>query len=307
MENNIRFRNTFLMVIEQVLSMGSLWFMVIVSALFGDGGKLGAAVFLILMGITAVVLVFHTIGWARTFICFDGQALIIEKNTLFKSTTTVALSNISNINVNRNILQAILGFRKIKVDTNTSFGSDAEIEIYLKQDDAYEFQKYIMELVKGHVPTVQKKSQDSDISDTMSMPSAASLKDIAAHCFYTLKFIEILMISLWGSFIVMFQAVPDEWDTPGSIVKIFGVITIVIGISGAIITVAKSFLAYYKLEAVRNDDELNISYGFFDKKQFRIPIRKIGAIKIKQPLLGRPFHRYYAEIACVGMGDDENE
>ena len=45
----------------------------------------------------------------------------------------------------------------------------------------------------------------------------------------------------------------------------------------------------------------------FNKRKYTIPVDKINAVVIDEPLIGRLFKRRNVEIINIGMGDDENE
>lgn len=119
-----------------------------------------------------------------------------------------------------------------------------------------------------------------------------------------MKLVEIVVVAVSGAFFLLTEAELSEGDSVGGIM---GIISTFIVAAGIIISFLKSFFAYYKLEAVRVGKELNISYGFFDKKTFKLPVDKVASIKLREPLIGRLFGKAYAEVVCVGMGDDEKE
>ena len=50
----------------------------------------------------------------------DSGKILYEKNTLNKQTITINLKDVSNVNVSRNIFEAITGTRKVKLDVNST-------------------------------------------------------------------------------------------------------------------------------------------------------------------------------------------
>lgn len=300
MEKNVKFRNHFSMVIESLLSMWLVWLYLLIS-IFSDDAfeeKIGAIV--ICLAVILFILIINTLSWCKTTFVFDENAIVMEKNTLTKTIVTVSMSNIATVNINRSVLQAILGIRKVKIDTNSSSSTTSELEIYLSKKDAYAFQQTIMSYIKGEI----EATGEDNIKEEVKSSSQASFDDIIFHCIYTLKIVEIVATVVAGAFFILTEAEIDEGESVGGVM---GVITMVIAVVALVVSFLKSFFAYYKIEAARIQNELNVSYGFFDKKTFRIPINRIVAIKIKEPLIGRLFKKAYAEIVCVGMGDEEKE
>lgn len=299
MNKNVKFRNHFFMVVESLLSMWILW-LYLALTIFGEGSfkeKLGSIG--LIGGILLFIFVLNFITWRKTTFMFDENAIVVEKNTLSKKVTTIAMSNIATVNINRSFLQGIFGIRKVKVDTNSTLSMNSEVEIYLKKDDALLFQQTIMQIVDG-----KEKNEIVENEVVEQKNKAACVVDILLHCIFTMKIVEIIVVAVAGGFMIMTETALEEGDSVGGVMGIISTIILVVGVA---ITFLKSFFAYYKLQATRIGNEINISYGFFDKKTFKIPVNKIVSIKIVEPLIGRLFKKAYGEIVCVGMGDEEKE
>ncbi len=316
MEKNVKFRNHFFMVIENLLSLWILWIYFIVSIFSDEDLESKMGTLLVCGGVILFVFILNIITWRKTTFIFDENALIVEKNTITKTTTTIAMDNIATVNINRSFLQAILGIRKVKVDTNSSSNGSSELEIYLSKNDAIIFQQTIMSYIGGADENVvnEKLTEEESLHDGQNATlkskkdcvysDKAGVDDIILHCIYTMQIITIVITAISAGFLLMSEAELDEGETLGGAMSI---LTFVIMGIGIVISALKSFFAYYKLEAVRYANEISISYGFFDKKEFKMPVNRIVCIKIKEPLIGRLFKKAYAEIVCVGMGDEEKE
>lgn len=296
MEKNVKFRNHFFMVIEGFLGYWWIILWVIYMAITEEEieDKLYTAG--ILAAIMAVVMIFNLIKWRKTTYIFNENAFIVEKDTLFSKKNTIAMTNISTVNINRSIFQGMFGVRKVKIDTNSAASMDSEISIYLNKQDAISLQKAIMDIIEGKM----EASNEEEKKDTRK----ASIEEILLHCVFSLKVIQAVIAAISiGGFILSGAELEGDESAGG----VMGIISVVIFIVGIFISFMKSFLVYYKLSAVRTGNELSISYGFFDYKTFKIPVNKIVAVKIVEPLIGRIFKKAYAEVVCVGMGDEEKE
>ena len=303
MKKNVKFRNHFFMVVENLLSMWILWIYLLVT-IFGEGSfdeKIGSIA--LFGGVLLFCFVLNFITWRKTTYMFDDNAIIIERNSISKKVTTIAMSNIATVNINRSFIQGILGIRKVKVDTNSTLSTNSEVEIYLKKDDALLFQKTIMDIIDGNEDKEMSEIQEN--TDMVAQKkNAASVVDILLHCIFTMKIVEIIVVAVAGGFMIMTETALEEGDSVGGVM---GIISTFILVGGVVISFFNSFFAYYKLQAIRNGNEINISYGFFDKKNFKIPVNKIVSVKIVEPLIGRIFKKAYGEVVCVGMGDEEKE
>ena len=304
MNTNNKFRNHFFIVIEQMISMWILWLYLGVTIFSKDDLSEKKYGILIVAGILLIVFIFSFLRWKKTTYEITNDAIVVERNTLTKVKTTISISNITAVNINRNVSEAILGTRRVKIDTNSSASLNAEVEIVLKKDDAERLQSTLMRLIDGEVIRENTEEVTADEKEKLKTIKKASLDDIFFHCIFTMKIVEIVVASVIAGFMLLSESEIDEGESAGGIMSVISFAIFVVGI---IISFMKSFFAFYKLESVRCANEINISYGFFDKKEFRVPVSKIVSLKVKQPLIGRIFKKAYAEIVCVGMGNEENE
>ncbi len=298
MSKNVKFRNHFFMVFEVLINLWwlILWGIVqIVSDKSVEETLMTIGVFTVVICVIFILSIFR---WRKTTYVVTDNAFIVEKNTLFRSKNTVAMSNISTVNINRSLIQGIFGIRKVKIDINSSASAKSEIDICLKKKNAEELQNLIMDIIQGN--SVNETQEIKETKET----KVATFEEIFLHCIFTLKIIEIIILAISLASFMMPGATLDEGESAGGVL---GFISIAIFVVGIIISMAKTFFAYHKFTAIRNADELSISYGFFDNKEFKIPVSKIVSVKIVEPLIGRLFKKAYAEIVCVGMGDEEKE
>ena len=130
MENNIRFRNHASVILENSLkticTVIFIFLINLVSEIGESGIQIKDILLLIVVSIVGIGLVIgiHAIIWSRTYITVEENTLIIERNTFNKKRNTIGLKTISNVNLEQNLLEMVLGTCKVKLDTNSLSTAD---------------------------------------------------------------------------------------------------------------------------------------------------------------------------------------
>lgn len=142
-----KFRNHPSLMLEQLGVFGVIIITFLISSLddldeiLGDIKNSDSTTLLIIILVILAVILFrlavNTIVWYKTWITVDETSITITKNTIFRSVNTIGLRNISNINIERNLLERILGTSTVKIDTESRSTADTtEVTILLRKDKA---------------------------------------------------------------------------------------------------------------------------------------------------------------------------
>ncbi|MEG2195771.1 MAG: PH domain-containing protein [Terrisporobacter sp.] len=265
------------------------------------------------IGLLTIILIYNIVVWSKTFISIEGNTIIVQRNTISSKVKTYGIQNISNVNLEQNIFEQIVGTFKIKIDTDSlSTADNTDIEIILSKKDAYEFKNKVIQLMNNeklkHVDEDKINLQDDIMKEDLfneeniEYDIVYSVNDVLKHCFYNFSvFGFIFNLAVIAVTLLMVLQV----DSLGGIVAI-GLIIITSGISILKFFVGDLF-KYYNFSIKRLEDKLYISYGLFKKRKFTVPVNRINAINIKQSALSRIFKRYNADIVTIGVGNDESE
>ena len=318
-----RFRNNFSDVIEQLGGLLIFLFIVgvqsipdILSDTDGDSNDIVAlidnpkyAMIVIIVVITILAVLGLIIGfkvrrWYKTWIIIGNDTITVERNTLRSVKNTVGIKNISNVNINQNIFEMIIGTCNLKLDTNSLSTADStDIKLILKKQQGEELRNYINRRVE-EINTGTILEKEEEVNPYVKYDIEVTSKDIITNGFYSLSVGTILLFlgSLAG-FIA--GIVSDINDGKTIIASLGGAITLIILIIGSLYSMAKSFLKMYDFKARRGKNKLYIKYGLYNKVDFAIPIDKINAIVVHQTFIARIFRKYSAEIVNVGLNDDD--
>lgn len=318
MGEKTRFRNHISIVIEQIggfLLAALVTFFSTVVGEFEDFSNFSAAskdlrvYLLISLGIFLILLIVIFLDlrrWYKTYISIQGNTIVIEKETLNHKKNTIGIQNISNVNMERNLFERLIGTSKIKIDTNTlSTADQTDLKIVLKKDDAVRFQKHILMLMKDAKDQESEAEKETEIQFDIE----TSLEDMIKNGLFGMNLFSFLIIL--GGITIMITQIMTMMESGfgiGGVLKTLaqGIVLVAIFFS-ALWDILKNYIMYYGFKAARRKDTLYIQYGLLKKVSYQIPVDKIQAFKMNQTVIARIGHRYMAEIINVGMGDEQNE
>lgn len=241
-----------------------------------------------------VILIYNIVIWYSTYIYIENDIIVIRKKAMFYRKNTYAIENISNINLEQNLFERIIGTYKVKIDTDSLSTADTtDIEIVLSKKQAYKFKDKILQIMSV------KKHKSKPVKNRYIK---YKFKDRLKHCFFKISFIGLTYNLL---LIELTKYLALNIDSNQSLIAIF-----IIDIT-AWYSIMKYFIGdlfkYHNFTIVRKDDSLYISYGLFKLRKFNIPINRINAINIEQTFISRIFKRYESSIVTIGVGDSQCE
>lgn len=331
-----KFRNHISIILEQTGAVIVALFVLVVTQLFQSLDEIaetdltfftskGALILLGVAAVLAVSLISQVLVWAKTYISVEENAIVIEKGRISKKKNTIGIRNISNINLEQNLIEMLFGTCKVKLDTNSRSTADStDVKIVLKKADALWFQQEVMrkmELAAGRKPAVPTEAgrPDHNAADpaggrlaargTEEYDVHADLADILQHGTFSISIISVglFLLVLVGSVVNAAEILGQSGLMATAVTAVGGIIVAVFIVLSTLWDTVKDFVRYYDFRAKRRGDKIYIKYGFFKKSEYTIPVDKIQGLKIRQSFLARIGHRYMAEIVNVGMGDDQEE
>ena len=304
MENNIRFRNHISVIFEKVIKVAGIAIFIFATNFITDLEEaptvkdllifLGVAVACILL-----VFVWQCLIWSRTYISIQDNALVIEKNTLNRKKNTIGIPNISNVNLEQNLLEMALGTCKLKLDTNTLTTADqTDVNIVLKKQEAERFRMYLLGLCKTE-EIEEAKSEEKNC--------AATSKEILMHGLFSINLGSILLLlGVIGSVMPLIKEMGAA-EEASMFEFVLSILVIIWFVGGMVWKIAREFLRYLEFSIERRGDKVFLSYGIIKRVNYSIPVDKINAVRLNQTMLARMGKRYMVEVVNVGMGNDEEE
>lgn len=267
----------------------------------------------------AVIIGVNSIIWSKTWITITESTIVMERNTMNCVKNTIGMKNISNVNVEQNLWEKILGTSKVKLDTNSLSTADStDIKIVLKKQEAERIRALILERVNAaqgmKAETAEADGREAAATAEQSAMQPNNLYDVEATgkeiflngiCSMNLVSLWIMMGCITG-IAVGFTELRDAFSE--STVSIFANLLLV---SGVIVSCLKGllggFITYHDFKVGRREDKLYVHYGLFRTLDYTIPVSKINGVIIHQSLIGRILKKYMVKVVNVGMGDEETD
>ncbi|MBQ2900512.1 MAG: PH domain-containing protein [Agathobacter sp.] len=301
MENNIKFRNHPSIILETslrtVIAILAVFVFNLNSEIGEEGIQSGDIVFLVGVfgGVLVFMLGYQTYLWAKTYITIEENTLIVERNTLNKKRNTIGLKTVSNVNLEQNLLEMILGTCKVKLDTNSlSTADQTDVNIVLKKAEAEKFRMLVLARAEGQ--PVQMTGEDLSEDELLH----GSISDLMLHGLFSIRIFNIIQIVGVLLFCILFYQ-DEGMPSLEVLIALFTFLGLTLW------PTVKEFIKYLNFRIERKKDKVYLSYGLFKKVAYSVPVDKINGIKLTQTLIARMAKRYMVEIVNVGMDDDENE
>lgn len=335
MENKIRFRNHFSIVLPNLKKI--IWMIVLAfaSAFLGEDLEETIVTVATWIVLIVVIIVWQIIVWSKTWITIGENSIVIERNTrISQKKNTIGITNISNVNLEQSLFAMILGTCKLKLDTNSlSTANATDVTIVLKRKQAEEIRVLLMARISGEqlqdnysVEEMQIK-EDEDVAQQVG--NIATINEtkkqvridsgnILLHGIFSSRFIYAILIPLY--IIFEFVTKMDSTDIDYLIQGVGDFAAATIGLTLFILVAIVSWMVlamafslirtaikYWNFQIERREEKLVLQYGLTKKVNYSIPVDKIQAVVVKQSLLARIFKQYMVEVVNVGMNDDEKE
>lgn len=323
MEN--RFRNHITIILEQAGAF--FWAVCLILIMNLDDipemlrdlkNKEDALAVLIVGGIFLVLFVINIsltcFRWFKTWISIDDTSITISQNTLNKSVNTIGIKNISNVNLEQNFLEMILGTCKVKLDTDSRTTADStDLTIVLKKQKAEAFKAAIIgRLDEENARSAVEDGEEAPVSPDVEYDIMYSGMDIVKHCMYTVPVWGIVVTV--GSIIALIVALAFFGAQEGIREYIGGVEEIVGGgiallflLASAVRSIIGDFFKYYEFCARREGDRIHLQYGLLKKYSYDIPVKRINSVIVTKSLISRFCKRSCVELVNVGLGDENEE
>lgn len=336
MENNIRFRNHFLIVLPNLKGILWLILMAFLSAVLQEELEEAIVTVLTWIAIIVIILVWQIIVWAKTWITIGESSIIIERNTkISRKKNTIGIANISNVNLEQGLLAMLLGTCKLKLDTNSlSTANATDVTIVLKKNQAEQLRAWLMARISGDAEqpvnaTVQETQMRENsafarldnktvVIGGLDKRICVSGGDILLHGIFSSRFLYTIFVPLY--IVLEFVTEMDQADLDyimqeaGDFAAESIGITLLILIAiiswmvlAMVFGLVKTAIKYWDFRIERKEQKILIEYGLTKKVNYSIPVDKIQAVVVKQSILARICKRYMVEVVNVGMNDDEKE
>lgn len=258
----------------------------------------GVFLFLAAIAFFVVLLLWNLNRWYRTVFTIQDGTVSYAKKTLTRKVNTMSVKQISNVNLEQNLFEMILGTCKVRLDTDSLSTADVtDMQIILKKKDAEYVKQLILSMKEGtDMKQQEEKEKQYDVEYSFGetiingLLSISLTQVVMAVIFLVSLSITLgMMIEEHESLVVMISALLAEFIAAFSFIW----------------AIIKKILQDFRFRIRREGDRLCVSSGLWKRKDYLVPVGKIHAVKIEYPVLGRIFGRGFIRIINVGGEGEE--
>ncbi|GAA3382273.1 PH domain-containing protein [Cryptosporangium minutisporangium] len=252
---------------------------------------------------TVIVLGWFAVAWvAWRFTGFRVAAreLHVRDGILSRRQRTIPLERVQAVDVVRPALARLFGLAEVRMEV-VGGGKDAEAPLaYLTTAEAERLRVHLLRLAAdagaaASQPTVPM----GDLTETAPAPVTTAVGGLFRVNHRLLIFSQLLTFNtLSAPFLLVIPILEFTSEDPSSA----AVFTFVSGIVGLIQVPVRRLLGEWGFTVGRDADGLRVHRGMLDVRNQTIPIPRIQAVRIRQPLLWRPFGWVRIEIDVAGYG-----
>lgn len=316
MEQNYRFRNHISIIFESAGKTAGFILVVFLGGFLSDLGEISKenvgqeliVLLCVLLGCMVLAIGWQWLVWLRTYISVLENTIVVEKNLLNRKKNTISIKNVSNINLEQNLFQMLIGTCRVKLDTNSlSTANETDVSFVLKKKEAEAFRKMILLKEDCKVEHQNPTGKRNNAPIRTKKMFVSSMDDIVMHGLFSINLVAVVMaisvaVILVGALGIFGKNVSENiLELFASALMLFWIL------AGWVWNVAKNFLKYMDFQIQRIENKIFLNYGIFKKVAYSIPVDKINAIRLSQGVLGRMANRYMVEVINVGMDDDASE
>jgi putative membrane protein len=257
------------------------------------------------IGVVVLVLVYGVLSWYRFTYRIEQGELRIEYGLIVRKKRYIPFDRIQSLDLSEGILQRLFGLVKVKVETAGSGGmglQDGEAVLTaITKEDAQTIHDYLVSIKKsGQILEGEEEPQSSD--DLLYKISVSELLMLA-----TTSGGVGVVISAVFAFVFQFEEfIPYEqiFDGVEHFVQngvVFISVVVFLGFLLAwLIALFGTMLKYANFTVRKVDNDLVITRGLLEKRQFTIPLNRIQAVRISENLIRQPLGYASAYVESAG-------
>ncbi|ANE03321.1 PH domain-containing protein [Corynebacterium crudilactis] len=228
------------------------------------------------------------IWWNAVGFRITAEEVQLKRGVVSKDLRTARFDRIQAVDLVESFIARI--FRLAEVRVETAGGSDSAINIgFLKKHEAEALKRELLDASQypSRTPAQglrEEEAVEDDVDKQFLVPKIPVQRTIASTLLSLTTIVAVL-----GAIIFFF--------TP------LGISAALPFLVGIVPPVWNLIDKSWQFNAELHDDRLNVSYGLANRRKQAIPLERIHAVKLKQPLLWRLVGWWTVTVTVVGYGD----
>ena len=259
-----------------------------------------------------IIIILAIVKWKRNFYFVESGGMYIKYGIFEMHERTVPFSQVHSADISSSMIQRLFNVYKLEIDTPGG-DKNSEISIFLTKEEALRVKNIIFKANKNEdeVEIIKEK-------DTKKFTS--SLKDLFVMATMSTRILAGFFI-ITAFYSKIDDIVPKEFKRRAqvftdnmmkgvngiSLIKYIVTVIFIILFISWIISVILTIIKYYQFTVTREEDNIKLSYGFFDKKEVTIPIKRIQSLIIVEGVIKKSLGYFSLNVETIGYGKDKGE
>lgn len=254
------------------------------------------------IGAVVLIFVYGVLAWYRFTYRIEQGELRIEYGLIVRKKRYIPFDRIQSLDLSEGILQRMFGLVKVKVETAGSGGmglQDGEAVLTaITRQDAEEIHNYLVSIKKDGVAEQREEACD-DILYRITMKELLMLASTSGGAGVVISAV-LAFVSQFEEFIP-YEQIFDRFEHFVKSGVVFVSVVVFVGFLLAwIIAVFGTMLKYANFTVRKVDNDLVITRGLLEKRQFTIPLNRIQAVRISENLVRQPIGYASAYLESAG-------
>ncbi|MGK0465696.1 PH domain-containing protein [Clostridium sp.] len=258
---------------------------------------------------TVVVIILAIVKWSKNKYSLVDDVMTIEYGVFITHERIVPLSQMLSADISSSLIQRLFNVCRIEIDT--ARGEErSEIYFFLSKQEAVKIKNTIfranensveVQIIEGTpIKKFECSLRDLFVSTTMSSRILAGVFIIIEGYFK----IEDLVPKVFMKRAQVFGVDTIKGVNASSTIRYkIAIIFIIMFISGMVSVIA-NIIKYYKFTVIRQEDNIKLSYGLFDKKEVCIPVKQIQSTTIVEGFTKKPLWYFSLKVNTIGNGEN---
>jgi putative membrane protein len=282
-----------------------------VFTVFAASGSLASASIpaiagLLLLGFTGILFVsaYEYLYWNNFEYMVEQDGLKIVSGVISKNDRDIPLRRIQNVDINRNIVQRLLGIAKADIETAGGGSTEASLK-YVDYEDAQTLQKQVRELKNRRKSDVEQEGEEPgrERDDFVLSDRNLAILSLASVDMRVIGAVGFLFSIFGGAVGSQMEGILPQ--TLGfAAIAAFAVLSIgAIWLSSA----ASKFVKFYEFRLQFHDNAIEYERGLLNRASGTIPEEKIQDIIIEENFIQRRLGFASLEVETAGYSQQQGE
>jgi putative membrane protein len=234
------------------------------------------------------------VSWRAMRYRLTPTELQVESGVLTKRSRRVPLARVQAVDVVRPFYARVLGLAELRLEVVGAGDAEAPLA-FLSEDEAGAVRTRMLDLAAG------RRAQAPDEAPAPIVPDRILVQVPTGPLVWS-NLLGAPVVTAVGLLVAVLVAVPFGGEALGSVLLVAAPIAL-----GAGSLAVRRLLSEYGFTVAESPDGLRLRHGLLDTRSQTIPAGRVQLIRIREPLLWRPFGWVRVEVDVAGYGGGREE